>query len=66
MHQATDNTGRVTFSIDGVQFADVKDVSTVPSAWLSWVVGGVSPSITEQPAELFLDDAAIARTSQGN
>jgi hypothetical protein len=65
MHQAPDSTGRVTFSIDGTLFADVGGVSTVPSAWLSWVVGGVSPNITEQPAELFLDDAVIARTSQG-
>jgi hypothetical protein len=64
MHQATDNTGRVTFWIDGALFANVGGVSTVPSAFLSWVVGGVSPSITEQPAELFLDDAAIARESQ--
>jgi len=65
LHQATDNTGRATFSIDGAVFANVGGVSTVPSAFLSWVVGGVSPNITEQPAELFLDDAAIAHTSQG-
>jgi hypothetical protein len=65
MHQATDNTGRVTFWIDGTLFLDEPGVSTVPSAWLSWVVGSVAPDIAERPAEIFLDDAAIARTGPG-
>jgi hypothetical protein len=62
MHQAMDNTGRVTFWIDGNLLVDVSGVSTVPSSWLSWNVGGSASNITQQPAELFLDDAAIAPT----
>jgi hypothetical protein len=62
MHQATDNTGRVTFWIDGNQLVDVSGVSTVPSMWLSWNVGGSASNITPQPTEIFLDDAAIAPT----
>jgi hypothetical protein len=71
MHQAMDNTGRVTFWIDGTLLVDVSGVSTVPSSWLSWNVGGSASNmnvggsasnITQQPAELFLDDAAIAPT----
>ncbi len=62
MNQATDNTGRVTFWIDGNQLVDVSGVSTVPSMWLSWNVGGSASNITEEPAEIFLDDAAIAPT----
>jgi hypothetical protein len=62
MHQATDNSGRVTFWIDGTLLVDVPGVSTVLSAWLSWNVGGAAPDITAQPAEIFLDDAAITRT----
>ena len=62
MHQATDNTGRVTFWIDGNPLVDVTGVSTVPTMWLSWNVGGSASNITQQPAEIFLDDAAIART----
>jgi hypothetical protein len=61
LHQATDNTGRIAFWIDGAPLLEVTGVSTVPSAWLSWDVGGVAPDITQQPAELYLDDAAIAR-----
>jgi len=62
MHQATDNTGQVTFWIDGNLLVDVTGVSTVPTMWLSWNVGGSASNITEQPAEIFLDDAAIAPT----
>jgi hypothetical protein len=62
MHQAMDNSGRVTFWIDGNLLVDVTGVSTVPSLWLSWNVGGSASNITEQPAELFLDDAAITLT----
>jgi hypothetical protein len=62
MHQAMDNTGRVTFWIDGSLLVDVSGVSTVPSSWLSWNVGGSAYNITQQPAEIFLDDAAIAPT----
>jgi hypothetical protein len=62
MHQATDNTGRVTFWIDGNLLVDVPGVSTVPSMWLSWNVGGSASNITQQPAEIFLDDAAITLT----
>jgi len=62
MHQATDNTGRVTFWIDGNLLVDVSGVSTVPSMWLSWNVGGSASNITPPPAEIFLDDAAIAPT----
>ena len=62
MHQATDNTGRVTFWIDGNLLVDVPGVSTVPSMWLSWNVGGSASNITQQPAEIFLDDADITLT----
>ena len=62
MHQATDNSGHVTFWIDGNLFADVTGVSTVPTMWLSWNVGGSSSNITEPSAEIFLDDAEIALT----
>jgi hypothetical protein len=62
MHQATDNSGQVTFWIDGNLLVDVSGVSTVPTMWLSWNVGGSASNITQQPAEIFLDDAAITRT----
>jgi hypothetical protein len=60
MHQATDNSGQVTFWIDGTLLVDVTGVSTVPTMWLSWNVGGSASNIAEQPAEIFLDDAAIS------
>jgi hypothetical protein len=63
MHQATDNTGRIAFWIDGAPLVDVSGVSTVLSPWLSWDVGGAASNITQQPAEIYLDDAAIARTA---
>jgi hypothetical protein len=62
MHQATDNTGHVTFWVDGKPLVDVSGVSTVPTMWLSWNVGGSAADITEPQAKIFLDDAAIVRT----
>jgi predicted phosphoadenosine phosphosulfate sulfurtransferase len=62
MHQAMDNSGQVTFWIDGALLVDVTGVSTVPTMWLSWNVGGSASNIAEPPAEIFLDDAAITRT----
>lgn len=65
MHQATDNSGDVKFWVDSVFLLESSGVSTVVNDWLSWVVGGAAPNITEQPAEVFLDDAAILRLGPG-
>ena len=62
MHQAMDNSGQVTFWIDGALLVDVTGVPTVLSTWLSWNVRGSASNITEPLAEVFLDDAAITRT----
>ena len=65
MHQAMDDSGVVKFWIDGVLLLEASGVSTLTSDWLYWAVGGAAPSITEQPAEVFLDDAAILREGPG-
>ncbi len=65
MHQATDNSGDVKFWVDGVLLLEASGVSTLTSDWLYWAVGGAAIDITEQPAEVFLDDAAILREGPG-
>ena len=55
-------SGEVTFWVDGALLFDVTGVSTVPTMWLSWNVGGSASNITEPTAEIFLDDAAITPT----
>lgn len=65
IRQATDNSGEVKFWIDGALLLDTGPVSTVTSDWLYWAVGGAAPNIAEQPAEVFLDDAAILRDGPG-
>jgi hypothetical protein len=62
LEQATDDTGRVTFWIDGALFIDQSEVSTVPTKWLSWAVGSVAPRMTPETADLYVDDAMIWRT----
>lgn len=65
VRQATDQTGRVTFWIDDTLFIDANDVSTVPSAWMSWAVGSAAGQMP-QPADIYLDDAMIWRQAAGN
>jgi hypothetical protein len=59
VHQATDDSGRITVWIDGTKLADVSGVPTVPTSWLGWSVGSASNAIAEESVELFLDDATI-------
>jgi hypothetical protein len=59
IRQATDQTGRAAFWIDGKPFIDQGGVSTVPTDWMSWTVGSVSPDLAEQPADIYIDDAMI-------
>lgn len=59
VHQATDDTGRITVWLDGSKLADVTGIPTVPTPWLGWSVGSASNDIAEQPVDLYLDDAAI-------
>jgi hypothetical protein len=65
MHKAADSTGKIEFFLDGVSLLKSENVSTVPNDWLYWVVGGASNKITEQPAIVYLDDAAILRDGPG-
>jgi hypothetical protein len=62
VRQATDNTGRVVFWVDGALVTKLGGVSTVPTNWMSWSVGSVEPSASPQPADLYIDDARISRT----
>jgi hypothetical protein len=59
VHQATDDSGRMTVWIDGTKLAEVSGVSTVPTPWLGWSVGSTSNAIAEDSVELYLDDATI-------
>lgn len=59
VHQATNDSGRITVWIDGTKLADVSGVATVPAMWLGWSIGSTSNAIAEQSVELYLDDATI-------
>jgi hypothetical protein len=63
IEQATDQTGRAAFWIDDVPFIDQRGVSTVPSNWMSWAIGGVSVDIAQRPADVYIDDAMIWRAA---
>jgi hypothetical protein len=65
VRQATDDTGQVSFWVDGSLFVDQSGVSTVPTLWMSWSVGSVEPSGTQEPADLYIDDAVISSMRWG-
>jgi len=59
VHQATDDSGRISVWIDGTKLAEVSGVPTVPTLWLGWSVGSTSNAIAEDTVESYLDDALI-------
>jgi hypothetical protein len=60
LRAATDDTGRLTFWIDGVESYDVQNTATVPSTYVEWSVGGIAEQIAPVPAVLYVDDAAMS------
>jgi hypothetical protein len=66
IRQATDQTGRAAFWIDGTPLIDQQGVSTVPSHWMSWSIGGVAIDLAQHPADLYIDDAMIWREADHN
>jgi hypothetical protein len=62
---ATDNTGQITFWIDGAKSFDVQNTATVPSTFVEWSVGGIAEVIDPVPALLYVDDAAMSTRRLG-
>jgi len=62
---ANDNTGRLTFWLDGQQVVDFAGAPTSPTSWVEWDVCSVGKNLTPSMATLYVDDCAISRSRVG-
>jgi len=63
---AVDETGRITFWLDGEPVLDLQDIRTsAEGTYLRWTVGSWGQEATPLPVVLYLDDAAVSATRIG-
>jgi hypothetical protein len=62
---ANDNTGRLTFWLDGQQVIDMAGAPTSPTSWVEWDVCSVGENLTPSMATLYIDDCAISASRVG-
>ena len=62
---ANDNTGRLTYWLDGQQVIDIAGAPTSPTSWVEWDACSVGENLTPSMATLYVDDCAISRSRVG-
>lgn len=62
---APDNTGRVTYWLNGQQFVDVSGHPMSPTPWVEWNAVNVGVNLTPAVVNLFIDDCAVSLTRVG-
>jgi hypothetical protein len=62
---AQDDTGRVTYWLDGRQIVDIAGQRMAPTPWIEWNACSVGENLTPGAVVLFIDDCAISRTRVG-
>jgi hypothetical protein len=62
---AQDNTGRLTFWLDGRQIVDIANQPMAPTPWVEWYACSVAENLTPSTAVLYVDDCAVSRTRVG-
>ena len=62
---ANDDSGRLTFWLDGQQVVDIAGAPTSPTSWVEWDACSVGENLTPSMATLYVDDCAISRSRVG-
>lgn len=62
---ANDDTGRLTYWLDGQQVLDIAGAPTSPTSWVEWDACSVGENLTPSTATLSIDDCAISRSRVG-
>lgn len=60
-----DDTGRLTFWLDGRQIIDVAHQPMAPTPWVEWYACSIVQNLTPSTAVLYVDDAAVSGTRVG-
>jgi hypothetical protein len=62
---AQDNTGRITFWLDGQQIIDINGQAMAPTPWIEWEVCSIGEDVLPSPAVIYVDDCALSTTRVG-
>jgi hypothetical protein len=62
---AQDDTGRLTFWLDGRQIVDIAGRSMAPTPWVEWNACSIAEDLTPSTAVLYVDDCAVSRSRVG-
>ena len=62
---ANDDTGRLTYWLNGQQIVDIAGVPSSPTSWVEWDACSVGEDLTPSTATLYIDDCAISRSRVG-
>jgi hypothetical protein len=62
---AQDDTGRLTFWLDGRPILDVANQKMASTPFVEWNVSSIAEDLTPSTAVLYVDDCAISRTRVG-
>jgi hypothetical protein len=62
---ANDDTGRLTYWLDGQQVVDIAGAPSSPTSWVEWDACSVGEDLTPSTATLYVDDCAISRSRVG-
>jgi hypothetical protein len=62
---ANDDSGRLTYWLDGQQVVDVAGRPTSPTSWVEWDATSVGENLTPETVTLYVDDCAISQSRVG-
>jgi hypothetical protein len=62
---APDDTGRVTYWLDGQQVVDVANHPMAPTPWVEWSAVSIGVNLTPSQEVLYIDDCAVSLTRVG-
>jgi hypothetical protein len=62
---APDDTGRVTYWLNGQQMIDVSGQAMSPTPWVAWDAVNVGENLSPSTVSLFIDDCAVSLTRVG-
>jgi len=60
-----DNTGRLTFWLNGQPIIDIAGQPMAPTPWIEWEVCSIGEDLMPSPAVIYIDDCALSQARVG-
>jgi hypothetical protein len=62
---AQDDSGRLTFWLDGRPIVDIANQPMAPTPWVEWDASSIAQNLNPSTAVLYIDDCAVSRARVG-